>query len=51
MMKKKNIISYKSYIMIYIIIIIIIENYFNFILYRRLKENRPFLEELISLGY
>ena len=47
---KKNIIPYKTYIMISLIIITIFENYFNFRQYKRLKENRPIPKELISFG-
>ena len=47
---KKNIIPYKTYIMISLMIITIFENYFNFRQYRRLKENRPIPKELISFG-
>ena len=48
--EKNNIIPYKINIIIIIIIIKIIENYFNFRQCRRLKENRPIPKELISLG-
>ena len=47
---KKNIIPYKTYIMISLIIITIFENYLNFRQYKRLKENRPIPKELISFG-
>ena len=43
-------IPYKAYIITSIIIIKLIENYFNFRQYRRLKENRPIPKELISVG-
>ena len=48
--EKNNMIPYKAYIITSIIIIKLIENYFNFRQYRRLKENRPIPKELISVG-
>lgn len=47
---KNNMTPYKTYIMLSIIISQILQNYFNFREYRRLKEKRPIPKELISLG-
>ena len=48
--EKNNIIPYKTYVIYALIIIRILDNYFNFRQYKRLKENRPIPKELISLG-
>ena len=48
--EKNNIIPYKTYVIYALILIRILDNYFNFRQYKRLKENRPIPKELISLG-
>ena len=47
---KNNMLPYKYYILSFIITINIVEEYFNYRQYKRLKENRPIPKELIPLG-
>ena len=48
--EKNNIIQYKKYIILFVVIIDLLENYFNYRQYKRLKEKREIPKELITLG-
>ena len=49
--EKNNMIQIKYYILTFIISVNLIETYFNFRQYRRLKQNRPIPKELIAIGF